>query len=184
MSRRRPRTEEEVEAEVQSYGLTNESAAAIVRLGNTLKGVRKLPREPTELLAPGERLRPPSPLSQPVWKQAEIEDSSQPELEAGIRRMSLDDADEEQTEYPLANNAPFLQQDSSVGVNESLRSQEPATSPWSRSRALSPIQEEEEVDEEKKGEGEGEGGGEEEEESETEEEGGQNADSPENNAGC
>ncbi|PNP45565.1 hypothetical protein TGAMA5MH_02788 [Trichoderma gamsii] len=174
MSRRRPRTEGEVEAEVQSYGLTNESAAAIVRLGNTLKGVRKLPREPTELLAPGERLRPPSPLSQPVWKQAEIEDSSQPELEAGIRCMSLDDADEKQTEYP----------DSSVGVNESPRSQEPATSPRSRSRALSPIQEEEEEDEEKEGEGQGEGGGEGEEESETEEEGGQNADSPENNAGC
>lgn len=103
MSRRRPRTEEEVEAEVQSYGLTNESAAAIVRLGNTLKGVRKLPREPTELLTPGERLRPPSPLSQPVWKQAEIEDSSQPELEAGIRRMSLDDVDEEQTESPVGS---------------------------------------------------------------------------------
>lgn len=86
--------------------------------------------------------------------------------------------------YQLANNSPFLQQDSSVGLIESPRSQAPAISPKSRSRALSPIQEEEEEDEEKEGEGQGEGGGEGEEESETEEEGGQNADSPENNAGC
>jgi hypothetical protein len=102
MSRpRRPRTEEEVEAEVQSFGLTNESAAAIVRLGNTLNGARKLLRDHSELLAPGKRLHPPSPLSQPVWKQAEIEDSSQPELEAGIRRLRLDEADDEQAEYPV-----------------------------------------------------------------------------------
>lgn len=95
---RRPRTEEEVEAEVQSFGLTNEGAAAIVRLGNTLKGGRKLQREHTELLAPGRRLHPPSPLSQQDWKQAEIEDNSQPELEAGIRGLRLEDADDEQTE--------------------------------------------------------------------------------------
>lgn len=87
---RRPKTEEEVEAEVQSFGLTNESAAAIVRLGNTLKGVKKLQREHIELLAPDRRLHPPSPLSQPVWKQADIEDSSQDDLGAGICGLKLE----------------------------------------------------------------------------------------------
>ncbi|KAM0512922.1 hypothetical protein ACHAPE_008427 [Trichoderma viride] len=172
MSRpRRPRTEEEVEAEVQSFGLTNESAAAIVRLGNTLKGSRKPPRDKAELLSPGRRVHSPSPLSQPVWKQAEIEDSSQSELEADIRRLSLDEADNEQTESS----------DSSSGEDESPRSQEPAASPRTRKRALSPIQEEEE--EEEDGEKEGEGERKEESESEKEEEGDQNADSSENNAG-
>lgn len=79
--------------------------------------------------------------------------------------------------HQLANSSPFLKQDSSSGVNESPRSQEPATSPRTRRRALSPIQEEEEEDEEREGEGEGEEGGE--EESEKKEEGDQNADSPE-----
>lgn len=101
MPPRRPRTEGEVEAEVQSFGLTNEGAAAIVRLGNTLKGVRKLQREHAELLALGRRFHPPSPLSQPVWKQADIEDSSQPELEAGIRGLRLEDAHDEHIELPV-----------------------------------------------------------------------------------
>lgn len=124
MPPRRPRTEDEVEAEVQSFGLTNEGAAAIVRLGNTLKGVRKLQREHAELLALGGRLHPPSPLSQSVWKQADIEDSSLPELETGIRGPRLEDAHDEQTEnpvgfeqsraicfylYQLANSSPFIE---------------------------------------------------------------------------
>ncbi|KAK1239941.1 hypothetical protein MKX08_007383 [Trichoderma sp. CBMAI-0020] len=132
---RRPRSEEEVEAEVQSFGLTNEGAAAIVRLGNTLKGARKLQREHTELLAPGRRLHPPSPLSQSVWKQTDVKDSSQPELDAGVRGLRLEGADDEQTESP--------KQDSSRRVNESASSQEPAASSRPRRRALSPIQEEE-----------------------------------------
>lgn len=87
---RRPKTEEEVEAEVQFYGLTNQSAAAIVRFGNALKGARKLEREHIELLAPGRRLHPPSPLSQPVWKQADIEDSPRPQPGEEVEPCGLD----------------------------------------------------------------------------------------------
>ncbi|KAM0255522.1 hypothetical protein ACHAQJ_005669 [Trichoderma viride] len=78
----RAKTLEEVEEEVEALGLTNETAAAIVRLANTLKRVRKLRREHIELLTPGRRIHPPSPLSQPVWKQAETEKPPQPDGEA------------------------------------------------------------------------------------------------------
>lgn len=69
-------------------------------------------------------MHPPSPLSQPVWKQADIEDSSQPELEAGIGSLGLEDAHDEQTGflvgfeqsrascfslYQLANSSPFFE---------------------------------------------------------------------------
>lgn len=101
---RRPKTEEEVEAEVQAYGLTNETAAAIVRLGNTLKGSRKLEREHIGLLTPGRRLHPPSPLSQPVWKQADVEDSRLPGLDVkvGIHHLKLRDKGADQTEHPVS----------------------------------------------------------------------------------
>lgn len=52
--------------------------------------------------------------------------------------------------YQLANSLPFFEQDSSVGVNESPPSQEPAASSRPRRRALSPIQEEEEEEEDEK----------------------------------
>jgi hypothetical protein len=99
---RRPKTEGEVEAEVQSLGLTNEGAAAVVRLANTLKGVRKLQREHPELLSPGRRLHPSSPLSQPVWKQVDIEDSSQLDQETEISGQESEDAGEDQI-HPLVS---------------------------------------------------------------------------------
>ncbi|PTB75120.1 hypothetical protein M440DRAFT_1439708 [Trichoderma longibrachiatum ATCC 18648] len=64
----------EVERELKLFGLTNQGAAAIVRFANTLKHVRKLRASHILLLTPGRRLHPPSPLSQHVWNQDEIED--------------------------------------------------------------------------------------------------------------
>ncbi|KAL7918420.1 hypothetical protein ACQKWADRAFT_323833 [Trichoderma austrokoningii] len=150
---RRPKTEEEVEAEVRSFGLTNKSAAAIVRLGNTLKRVRKLEREHVELPTPGRRLHSPSPLSQLVWKQGDIEDSRLPGLEAGMRSRKLEASSAIQAETAVGFE-PFngtvalfiswltlyvsVKQDSSSGVSET-----PPISRFRR-RALSPIQEEDE----------------------------------------
>ncbi|KAL7813551.1 hypothetical protein V8C44DRAFT_327084 [Trichoderma aethiopicum] len=68
------RTLKEVERELKLFGLTNQGAAAIVRFANTLKNVRKLRASHILLLTPGRRLHPPSPLSQHVWNQDEIED--------------------------------------------------------------------------------------------------------------
>ncbi|UKZ69369.1 uncharacterized protein TrAtP1_010377 [Trichoderma atroviride] len=126
---RRPRTEEEAPRRLFAWGTRS-------------RGGRKLQREHAGLLAPGRRLHPPSPLSQPVWKQTDIKDSSQPELKAGTRGLRLEHANDEQTESP--------KQDSSPRVNESRSSQEHAASPRSRRRALSPIQEEEEEEETEK----------------------------------
>lgn len=103
---RRPKTEEEVEAEVQFFGLSNSSAAVIVRFGNTLKGVRKLQREHIELLALGRSLHPPSPLSQSVWKQVDIEDSPQPDLEAGICGLNLEATGADPIERPVGVESP------------------------------------------------------------------------------
>ncbi|KAL6882281.1 hypothetical protein HDV57DRAFT_517306 [Trichoderma longibrachiatum] len=68
------RTLKEVERELKHFGLTNQGAAAIVRFANTLKNVRRLRASHILLLTPGRRLHPPSPLSQHVWNQGEIED--------------------------------------------------------------------------------------------------------------
>ncbi|KAL6862202.1 hypothetical protein J3F83DRAFT_716591 [Trichoderma novae-zelandiae] len=68
------KTLKEIERELKYFGLTNQGAAAIVRLANTLKSVRKLRSSHILLLTPGRRLHPPSPLSQHVWNQDEIED--------------------------------------------------------------------------------------------------------------
>ncbi|OTA00734.1 hypothetical protein A9Z42_0010110 [Trichoderma parareesei] len=68
------RTLKEIERELKLFGLTNQGAAAIVRFANTLKSVRKLRASHILLLTPGRRLHPPSPLSQHVWNQDEIED--------------------------------------------------------------------------------------------------------------
>ncbi|PTB37150.1 hypothetical protein M441DRAFT_148644 [Trichoderma asperellum CBS 433.97] len=143
---RRPKTEEEVEAEVQFYGLTNQSAAAIVRFGNALKGARKLEREHIELLAPGRRLHPPSPLSQPVWKQADIEDSPRPQPGEEVEPCGLDleAAGADPIESPALIYAV-------PGVDDIPAPHEPPPSLKFRRRVLSPIQEEEE-DEEVKGE--------------------------------
>ncbi|KAL9473346.1 hypothetical protein ACSS6W_007726 [Trichoderma asperelloides] len=159
---RRPKTEEEVEAEVQFYGLTNQSAAAIVRFGNALKGARKLEREHIELLAPGRRLHPPSPLSQSDWKQADIEDSPRPRLDEEVETCGrdleaasagpiespdsghLDDDSDNKNSKALIYAVP--------GIDDIPPSKELPPSKFRR-RVLSPIQEEEE-DEERKGEGE------------------------------
>ncbi|KAL6898630.1 hypothetical protein GGI43DRAFT_384920 [Trichoderma evansii] len=153
---RRPKTEEEVEAEVQFYGLTNESAAAIVRLGNTLKGVKKLEKEHTELLTPGRRLHPPSPLSQLVWNQADIEDSPQPDLEAGICGLNLEaaaDPIESLDSSSLDDDSLHNKSQTALicavpGVDNIPPSQEPPFPSKFLRRALSPIQEEEEEEEE------------------------------------
>ncbi|KAL7812738.1 hypothetical protein V8C26DRAFT_430545 [Trichoderma gracile] len=68
------RTIKEIDRELKLFGLTNQGAAAIVRFANTLKCVRKLRASHILLLTPGRRLHPPSPLSQHVWNQDEIED--------------------------------------------------------------------------------------------------------------
>lgn len=64
---------EEVEVELEYFGLSKQSAAAMVRLANNLKQVRKLRAAHIELLVPGRRLHPPSPLGQIVWNQSEAE---------------------------------------------------------------------------------------------------------------
>lgn len=64
---------EEVEIELEYFGLSKQSAAAMVRLANNLKQVRKLRAAHIELLVPGRRLHPPSPLGQIVWNQSEAE---------------------------------------------------------------------------------------------------------------
>lgn len=71
--KRRSKSLEEVELELEYFGLTRQTAAAIVRLANTLKQTRKLRAAHIELLTPGRRLHPPSPLAQHVWNQSEIE---------------------------------------------------------------------------------------------------------------
>ncbi|KAL7908273.1 hypothetical protein GGI35DRAFT_453757 [Trichoderma velutinum] len=71
--KRRSKSLEEVEVELKYFGLTRRSAAAIVRLANNLKQARKLRAAHIELLTPGRRLHPPSPLGQIVWNQSEIE---------------------------------------------------------------------------------------------------------------
>ncbi|KAH0489907.1 hypothetical protein TgHK011_001399 [Trichoderma gracile] len=68
------RTIKEIDRELKLFGLTNQGAAAIVRFANTLKSVRKLRASHILLLTPGRRLHPPSPLSQHVWNQDEIEE--------------------------------------------------------------------------------------------------------------
>ncbi|TFB01874.1 hypothetical protein CCMA1212_006480 [Trichoderma ghanense] len=68
------RTLKEIERELKLFGLTNQGAAAIVRLANTFKSARKLRASHILLLTPGRRLHPPSPLSLHVWNQDEIED--------------------------------------------------------------------------------------------------------------
>ncbi|RFU72575.1 hypothetical protein TARUN_9690 [Trichoderma arundinaceum] len=73
MPRRQSKSLEEVEEELEGLGLTRQSAAAIVRLANTLKQTRKLRAEHIEQLSPDKRIHPPSPLSRQVWNQSEIE---------------------------------------------------------------------------------------------------------------
>lgn len=62
-----------MEVELEYFGLTRQSAAAIVRLANNLKQARKLRAAHIELLVPGRRLHPPSPLGQIVWTQSDGE---------------------------------------------------------------------------------------------------------------
>ncbi|KAL7944044.1 hypothetical protein V8C42DRAFT_358716 [Trichoderma barbatum] len=71
--KRRSKSLEEVELELEYFGLTRQTAAAIVRLANNLKQTRKLRAAHIELLTPGRRLHPPSPLGQDVWNQNEVE---------------------------------------------------------------------------------------------------------------
>ncbi|KAK4061065.1 uncharacterized protein Triagg1_10492 [Trichoderma aggressivum f. europaeum] len=71
--KRRIKSLEEVEVELEYFGLTRQSAAAIVRLANNLKQTRKLRAAHIELLVPGRRLHPPSPLGQIVWNQTDGE---------------------------------------------------------------------------------------------------------------
>ncbi|UKZ52692.1 hypothetical protein TrVGV298_006473 [Trichoderma virens] len=71
--KRKSKSLEEVERELAYFGLTRRTAAAIVRLANNLKQTRKLRAAHIELLTPGRRLHPPSPLGQIVWNQSEIE---------------------------------------------------------------------------------------------------------------
>ncbi|PNP57493.1 hypothetical protein THARTR1_02491 [Trichoderma harzianum] len=71
--KRRRKTLEEVEVELEYFGLTRQSAAAIVRLANNLKQARKLRAAHIGLLMAGRRLHPPSPLGQIVWTQSEGE---------------------------------------------------------------------------------------------------------------
>ncbi|KAL7957296.1 hypothetical protein V8C34DRAFT_305832 [Trichoderma compactum] len=71
--KRRSKSLEEVEVELEYFGLTRQSAAAIVRLANNLKQARKLRAAHIQLLMPGRRLHPPSPLGQVVWNQSEGE---------------------------------------------------------------------------------------------------------------
>ncbi|KAL7931883.1 hypothetical protein V8C35DRAFT_282219 [Trichoderma chlorosporum] len=70
--KRRTKSLEEVELELEYFGLSRQSAAAIVRLANNLKQTRKLRAAHIELLTPGRRLHPPSPLGQIVWNQSDI----------------------------------------------------------------------------------------------------------------
>ncbi|KKO99656.1 hypothetical protein THAR02_08240 [Trichoderma harzianum] len=71
--KKRMKSLEEVEVELEYFGLSKQSAAAMVRLANNLKQVRKLRAAHIELLVPGRRLHPPSPLGQIVWNQSEAE---------------------------------------------------------------------------------------------------------------
>ncbi|KAK0758009.1 hypothetical protein N5P37_009307 [Trichoderma harzianum] len=71
--KKRMKSLEEVEVELEYFGLSRQSAAAMVRLANNLKQVRKLRAAHIELLVPGRRLHPPSPLGQIVWNQGELE---------------------------------------------------------------------------------------------------------------
>ncbi|KAL6821639.1 hypothetical protein J3E69DRAFT_382161 [Trichoderma sp. SZMC 28015] len=71
--KKRMKSLEEVEVELEYFGLSKQSAAAMVRLANNLKQVRKLRAAHIELLVPGRRLHPPSPLGQIVWNQNEAE---------------------------------------------------------------------------------------------------------------
>ncbi|KAF3074357.1 hypothetical protein CFAM422_003374 [Trichoderma lentiforme] len=73
LEKNRMKSLEEVEVELEYFGLSKQSAAAMVRLANNLKQVRKLRAAHIELLVPGRRLHPPSPLGQIVWNQSEAE---------------------------------------------------------------------------------------------------------------
>ncbi|KAH6603817.1 hypothetical protein Trco_007263 [Trichoderma cornu-damae] len=74
----RSKSLEEVEAELEGLGLTRRSAAAIVRLANTLKQTRKLRADHIHMLGPGKRRHPPSPLAGQVWNQSEVENIARP----------------------------------------------------------------------------------------------------------
>ncbi|KAL7793782.1 hypothetical protein V8C37DRAFT_401643 [Trichoderma ceciliae] len=91
--RRRSKSLEEVEQELESLGLTRQTAAAIVRLANTLKQNRKLRADHIEKLIPGKRIHPCSPLARQVWNQSEIEGLAQFDREAQVSSHETSSSD-------------------------------------------------------------------------------------------
>ncbi|KAL6792860.1 hypothetical protein J3E68DRAFT_428204 [Trichoderma sp. SZMC 28012] len=117
--KKRMKSLEEVETELEYFGLSKQSAAAMVRLANNLKQTRKLRAAHIELLVPGRRLHPPSPLGQIVWNQ------SDPEIEIEIKIMEdteTQDGHDNEPEPASRNEASSSEATTDMNVIEDVGS--------------------------------------------------------------
>ncbi|KAL7794149.1 hypothetical protein V8C43DRAFT_305183 [Trichoderma afarasin] len=115
--KKRMKSLEEVEVELEYFGLSKQSAAAMVRLANNLKQTRKLRAAHIELLVPGRRLHPPSPLGQIVWNQ------SDPEIEIEIKIMEdteTQDGHDNEPELASHNKASSSEDTTDINATDSV----------------------------------------------------------------